>query len=203
MKKTVLAFIFLSSIFITNASEEITSESTSEILKRISTEVDPNQAQKKLRMFFKGDSAKCEELFQQAIKEENAVAQLHLVGTYFAMGKYQDSKKDFGQIKKEKLESELFAFQTMSLLEYMHKKANPSLDWEEEEEIAIQTVYQAEKRGSPYAQLIKILENRFNKNTNQFGTACRLRSLINQKPQFPELLYIFGSCLFSSYRYNP
>jgi len=203
INKTVLAVIFLSSVFITNASEEITAESTSEILKRIATEVDPNQAQKKLRMFFKGDEGKCVEAFQRAIKEENTVAQLHLANTYFAMSWHQDSQKDFTRVKKEQLKSYLFSPRAINLLEQMYKKVNPSLSWWEHEEIAHQTVYQAAKIGNSYAQLIQILEGRLNKNTNRFGIACKLKSLINQKQQFPELLYTFGSSLFNTYRFNP
>ncbi len=203
MKKIVLSFIFLLSVFITNASEEISAENTSEILKRIATEVDPNQAQKKLRMFFKGDKDKCIEAFQQALKEENAVAQLHLANTYFAMNQRADSKKDFSTIREENLESDNFSGYALQCLSYMIKKVNPSLkNWEEQEKVAHQTINKAAKIGSTYAQLIQILEDRGDKSTKHFGTACKLKSLIGNEQQFPELLYTFGSSLFYSHPFN-
>lgn len=65
--KIILAVIFLSTIFIANASKEITAESTSAILKRIATEVGPSQT---LKNFLQIDSIKCATLLKNVQKDE-------------------------------------------------------------------------------------------------------------------------------------
>ena len=153
--KTILSFALLLTVFITNASEEL--------LRQLARKVDPNQAQQKARMFLKGDKERCIELFQQALKENNAVAQIYLSNTHTTMGWAQDHKKDFSKgIKKEQLKSYNFAPRAMELLENMHKKADPRLhkNWEKMKKAAHRTVDQAEKTGNVYAKLLQILEKK-------------------------------------------
>ncbi len=195
--KTILSFLLLLTVFITNASEEL--------LRQLAREVDPNQAQKRARMFLKGDKEKCIELFQQALKEGKAVAQIYLSNTHTTMGWAQDHKKDFSEgIEKEQLKSYNFAPLAMELLENMHKKADPRLhkDWKKMKKAAHRTVDQAEKTGNLYAKLLQILEKKSKcPPLWHFGLACKLKPLI-EKAQFPELLFCFGASLFKSAHYN-
>jgi len=197
--KAILSFLLLLTIFITNASEEL--------LRHLANEIDPNQAQKKARMFLQRDENKCIELFQQALKEENAVAQLHLANTHFAIKWFRDWKKDFSSkgIKKEQLESYNFASREMRFLQDIYTKINPSLNWGKKQEAARQTINQAAKTGNACAKIIQIFESRFEKSevTTHFGIACKLKPLLNQEQLFPELLFTFGNSLFNSHFYNP
>ncbi len=190
--KTILSFALLLTILITNASEEL--------LRQLAREVDPNQAQKKTRMFLQGDQEKCIELFQQALKENNAVAQLYLSNTHTTMGWSKDHEKDFSKgIKEEQLESYNIAPNAMKLLEWMHEEADPRLhkDWKKMEKAAHRTVDQAEETGNLYAKLLKILESNPHNLFWNFQMACKLKPLIDQA-QFPELLSSFGNFLFYS-----
>ncbi len=193
--KTILSFALLLTIFITNASEEL--------LRQLAREVDPNQAQQKARMFLKGDENKCLELFQQALKENNAVAQIYLANTYTTMRWSKDHEKDFSKdLQEEQLESYNFTRNVIDRLKAAYRKSDPhysSYEWIKMEKMAHQTVDQAKKAGNLYANLVQILENTW--SPWHFGLTCKLKPLI-EKAQFPELLFSFGASLFSSGYYN-
>ena len=194
--KTILSFVLLLTIFITNASEEL--------LRQLSREVNPNQAQKKARMFLKGDKRKCIELFQEALKEDNSVAQIYLANTHTTMGWAQDHEKDFSEgIKEDQLESYNIAPNAMELLEWMHEKADPRLhnDWKKRKKAVHRTINQAQKIENVYAQFLQVLGKKSNITPYHFGLACKLKPLIDHT-QFSELLFTFGASLFNSGRYN-
>jgi hypothetical protein len=136
MKKRCFIMILLvviAQIVSIDAMEKLTNKishlntNSMHLLDKLAQEKDPNHAQKLVRMHLKGNEQGCIELFKHAMESKNAVAQIYLSSTYYAMKWSKDSTKDFNKINKEHLESYRFAHNASAFLGYALKKATNSV----------------------------------------------------------------------------
>ena len=79
------------------------SSSRAPMLEGLAQCSDPDQAQKNIRLYAKGDLEACLNLYKQAKQEDNPISQIHIANAYYAMHWAKDNTKNFNTLTAQDL----------------------------------------------------------------------------------------------------
>lgn len=198
----VIALCFSAALWSMNESTSNNSSSSkSSFIESIARFNDPDDAQKSIRLYAKGDLDSCLDLYKEAKQRDNSIAQIYIANAFGAMHWAKDSTKNFNTLTAQGLEEYRFASDSEDLLGVLENKINPDLTWRESDRIKQDILDKAAKLGNTFAQSVIILNELGHYRYPNFATACKLKPL-TEKNDVREVLYHYGRALYCAGLYN-